>query len=197
VRHDSNPALLRRLGPTVAILFATAGCGGSEPVELDRSGGRAKPDGIPSTPTPAGTSPSAEASGESAADPLAGVDPCTLVPAAVLTRLHLEDQTSKTLGKARVCRWRYEGATLRDSYTVDVVIFSTVGIDDLIADDPRSTTVNGRPAKSASNSSGACVVSLHVTESSRVDSSVVGGEKAGACRFASELAAAVEPRLPS
>jgi len=133
----------------------------------------------------------------SAADPLAGVDPCTLVPAAALTRLRLADGASKTLGKARACQWRHEGATLRDSYTVSVEIYSTVGIDDLIADDARSTTVNGRPAKTASESQGACVVSLRLTDSSRVDNTAIGGEKAGACRLASELAAAVEPGLPS
>jgi hypothetical protein len=117
----------------------------------------------PSPVTATNGSGAARSAGPGDGSPLAGIDPCALLPEDAATRLGLSGRSAKTIGEARVCRWRYEGATLRDSFTVGVEIFERRGLDDLISTDARTTTVGGRPAKTFTDSGyGTCGVSLAV-----------------------------------
>ncbi|MFC0533679.1 DUF3558 family protein [Phytohabitans kaempferiae] len=176
---------------TAAALLALAGCGGSAPSAAPPATTVATRD----TPAPLSPSTSAPSPSE-AAGQLSDVDPCALLPEPAVARLGLTDATPKTLGQARVCRWRHEGTTLSDSFTVGVEIFERLGLDDLVATDIRATTVGDRPARSFTGPAGGCGMSLGVGTTARVDTTAVGGDEATACRLAAEMARAVEPSLP-
>jgi len=129
---------------------------------------------------------------------LADVDPCGLVDQAGLDSLGLTGGEGKTVGAARVCRWRHDGASLNESFTVSVEVFDSNGLADLAED----TTVKELPkvgahdAVSFVDAAGVCGVSLGVGEESRVDSTAVGGVEQQGCQLAAQLAALVEPNLP-
>jgi Protein of unknown function (DUF3558) len=177
-----------------ALLLALAGCGGTQPGGPDRPGRGSPPDGLASG---AVSPPDADGTSRTGGEPLPGVDPCALAPGAALARLQLANPRSKVVAGVRACRYRHDGATLADTYTVSVEILPRVGLHDLVGSDMRLMTINGRPAKGGFDTTGACVVSLELTATSRVDTVAVGGEVKGGCRLANDLAVAVEPRLPS
>lgn len=129
---------------------------------------------------------------------LAGLQPCDLVDAAGLASLGLTGGEEKTLGGARVCRWRHDGETLDDGFTVSVELFDGAGLEELA----QVTTVEQLPKVGAHDAvsfvdpTGGCGVSLGVGDASRVDNTAVGGDRQQGCRFAARLAELVEPNLP-
>ncbi len=129
---------------------------------------------------------------------LADVDPCGLVDQAGLGSLGLTGGEEKEVGAARVCRYRHEGASLNESFTVSVEVFAENGITDLAKD----TTIQQLPqvgsheAVSFVDVAGVCGVSLGVGEGARVDNTAVGGDQQQGCQLAAQLAALVEPKLP-
>lgn len=140
--------------------------------------------------------PSTEPSGTNESG-LADVDPCTLVPADALQTLQLTGGEAKTLGEARVCRWRHDGATLNESFTVSVEIFETLGLADLVGTNIQQLPkIGSHDATSSVGPTGGCAVSLGVGPSSRVDNTAVGGDLQLACQLVAQLAPVVEPELP-
>jgi hypothetical protein len=128
---------------------------------------------------------------------LADVEPCGLVDDAGLATLGVGAGEEKTLGEARVCQWRHEGPTLNESFTLSVALFENRGLADIVGTDvTRLPDIGSHPASSFVAPGGSCGVSLGVGESSRVDSTAVGGDRQQGCQLAASLAALVEPKLP-
>jgi hypothetical protein len=175
---------------TAALMVVLAGCS-------DRTPGTATPgDDVPETTTTETTTETTESDPEPSGG-LADADPCELVQPAVLQTIGLTGGEPKTIGDARICRYRYEGATLDDAYTVSVEILDTLGLADVTGTNVQQLPkVGNHDATSFVDPAGVCVVSLGVGEKSRVDNTAVGGEQQKGCQLAGQLAAAVEPALP-
>lgn len=178
-----------------ALALGLAGCGGEDVDEPLRGNEASVVEETPATPTPESPTPTPEPTADP--NPLAGLRPCALLSAGEARALGLAEERAERVGAVRVCRWRYEGATLTDSYTVGVELFEQYGLKDLIAPEVRPVRKLGahRAAEFVGLADG-CGVAIATSPSSRVDATAVGGEHAGACRLAMQIARAVEPRLP-
>ncbi|WP_053205388.1 DUF3558 family protein [Jiangella muralis] len=186
-------------------LLLLTGCGGDDPAgdapattASATSPETSEPPATPSDPepTPTGTDGSDGSDGP-ADDPLAALDPCAMVDAAGLASLELTGGEAKEVGEARACRYRFEGPTLDESFTVSIELFGGHGAADIVATDVQPLpAVGSHEAVTFTGTTGGCVVSLAVTETSRLDSTAVGGDAALACDHAAALAAAAEPALP-
>lgn len=181
----------RRVVAVVAtLLLLVAGC--TEQTSGDPSagppvtGGNESPEEEPS--------PSTEESGGGVAD----LDPCGILQSGDLQELGLSDGEEKEVSGVRVCRYRHEGATLDDSLTVSVELFDGIGLDEINADNvQRLPNIGDHEAASFTDPGGGCGISIGITESSRIDNTAEGGTNEQlACQFVTELAAAVERRLP-
>lgn len=154
--------------------------------------------GAPS-PGSGGTTDSSLAPTESgtAEGGLADLEPCEVLDDADLAALELTGGEEKDFGGARVCRYRHDGATLNESFTVSVELFDSLGIADLNASNIQEMPNMGdHEAVSFSDPTGGCGVSLGVTETSRVDNTAVGGDLDDACVLVAQLATLVEQKLP-
>lgn len=151
---------------------------------------------VPTEPT--GPEPSTPSTGGDEPSGLAEVDPCGLVDQAGLASLGLTGGEEKNVGGARVCRWRHDGATLDESFTVSVELFDTNGLADLAdtTDVQELPKIGSHEAVSFVDPTGGCGVSLGVGAESRVDNTAVGGDQQQGCQLAAQLAALVEPELP-
>lgn len=183
-------------------LLLLTGCGDDDPAgdaPPATSPATSEPSAAPSDPepTPTGTDGSDGSGGSDGDTGLAALDPCAMVDAAGLASLGLTGGEAKELGEARACRYRVEGATLDESFTVSIELFDTYGAADIVATDVQPLPAVGtHEAVTFTGTTGGCVVSLAVTETSRLDSTAVGGDPALACDHAAALAAAAEPALP-
>jgi hypothetical protein len=187
------------LAATAALLVLLAGC--SEQTQGSPSAGAEPTAGQPTSTAPdtstEPTEPTEPSSGTDDPSGLADVDPCGLVDDAALGSMGLTGGEEKTLGEARVCRYRHDGATLNESFTVSVELFATRGLADIVGTDIKQLPkIGAHDATSFVGPTGSCGVSLGVGESSRVDNTAVGGAQQQACQFAARLAALVEPNLP-
>jgi hypothetical protein len=183
----------RPLVATVAaFLVLLAGC--SEKTEGSPSAGDQ------STNPTATTEESTEETTPSESDTaggLADVQPCDLIDDAGLAALQLSSGEEKTLGEARVCEWRREGATINESFTVIVALYEDLGLADIVGTDIKPLpNVGGHEAASFVAPAGSCGVSLAVGEKSRVDSTANGENQQLGCQLASQVATIVEPKLP-
>ncbi|WP_158602813.1 DUF3558 family protein [Jiangella rhizosphaerae] len=187
-------------GAVAALALLLAGCGNDDP----RSGEGSTPAGTSASPAPTATDPASEppaATTTAPADqsPLEALRPCEVVDAAGLASLGLTGGEEKSIGQARVCRYRFEGPTLNETFTVSVELFDTYGLADIVTTDSEIQPlppIGGHEARTFTEATGGCVVSLGVTDSSRVDATAVGGDTELACEQATALAAVVEPVLP-
>lgn len=171
-----------------AAVLGLAGC-------AEETSGSARPDPT-SDPTTTSEQADPPTSSEEEAGGLTDVEPCDLVPASDATQLGLTEGTPAEIGQGRACRWRFEGATLDDSFTVDLVLYDERGIDDVTGTDIAPTTIGGHDAVRFKDATGGCIVSIAVGDTSRVDSLATGGNLQRGCELADQLAAAAEPRLP-
>lgn len=181
-----------------ALLVAASGC-------AEQTQGNPTPDGdstpartITTDPDAPTTEPSEPSGGEDGASPIADLQPCELVDQSGLSTLGLTGGKEDSVGSARSCRWRHEGATLDDSYTVAVELFDDEGVDDLaeVATVKQIPKVGGHDAVSFVDATGVCGISIRVGDSTRVDHTAVGGDEKQGCALAAQLAALVEPKLP-
>ena len=185
----------RKLAALAALaVLVLAGC--SQQTEGSPTAGAEQPG--TSTSTPSEQPPS---TGETEPEPenagLADLQPCDLVEAGEATGLGLTGGEAKTLGEARVCQWRREGATLNDSFTVSLSLFDSRGLADIVGTNIQSLPkVGNHEASSFVAPGGSCGVSLGVGTESRADSTAVGGDQQQGCQLAASLAALVEPKLP-
>lgn len=168
-----------------AVVLGLAGC-------AEETSGTARPDPVPTTTA---TEQSQTTTGEGPGGSN-DVEPCDLLPASGATQLGLTEGTETEIGQGRACRWRFEGATLDDSFTVDLVIYDERGIDDVVGTNIVPTTIGGHDAVTFNDSTGGCIVSIAVGDASRVDSLATGGNLQRGCELANQLAAAVELQLP-
>ncbi|SDS65113.1 DUF3558 family protein [Jiangella sp. DSM 45060] len=184
-----------------AVLLLLTGCGGDDDPAGDAptatGPATGEPSAVPSEPSAAPSEPSASPSPGGDDTGLAALDPCAMADAAALASLGLTGGEAKELGEARVCRYRLEGATLDESFTVSIELFDGLGAADIVATDVQPLPpVGTHEAVTFTGTTGGCVVSLAVTETSRLDSTAVGGDPALACDHAAALAALAEPALP-
>lgn len=180
-----RPSVL--LLPVAAAVFGLAGCS-------QETAGNARPD--PTSEQASEPSEPSATTSEEAGSPLADVEPCGLLPAATVAELGFTEQTEAAFGQGRACRWRFEGATLADTFTVDLVLYDSLSVDDVNGTNISPTTIGGHDAVTFNDSTGGCIVSIAVGDESRVDSLATGGDVARGCELANRLAAAVEPELP-
>jgi Protein of unknown function (DUF3558) len=174
----------------VLITMGITGCSSTEP-------------GNPS-PTSLGGETSAESSNQSEADALALLKPCDLLNTQDLSKYHVENAgrtDDPAAGVSAWCRWTGRSND-NGSMVLGIAIRPEQGTADLKATKGQLTTGtvnNGRPAAQLSGETGgSCTVALAVSQSSRVDVSVVGTEQpAEACRDASDISNIVEPQLPN
>ncbi|MFC4858823.1 DUF3558 domain-containing protein [Actinophytocola glycyrrhizae] len=189
------------LAASAALVVLLSGC--SEPTEGNPTaggdtGGETTADRTigtdPDAPTDSSQPPT---SGGDDPSGLADLDPCGLVDQAGLTSLGLTGGEEKTLGEARVCRYRHDGPTLNESFTVSVELFDTRGLDDIVGSNVQQLPkIGAHDAASFVGPTGSCGVSLAVGDSARVDNTAVGGAQQQGCELAARLAALVEPNLP-
>lgn len=188
-------ATARRSAAAVVVvvgLILLTGCGGTgdDPPAATSEPSPSAPTQEPASAAPTETGP--------AGDPgLAALDPCAMVDAAGIASLGLTGGEAETLGEARVCRYRFDGPTLEQSFTVSIELFGTYGLADVVATaveplDP----VGDHEAVTFTGPAGGCVVALGVTATSRLDATAVGGDPVLACEHATRLAALAEPALP-
>lgn len=149
--------------------------------------------------TPKTTTISTTPTSDTAKDPLAHVDPCSLLDQAVITANQLKPDTSGIGPGTRYCRWD-TGAT-GVGYSLAINIYDNAGLDQLATANFTITNYpvgrhQGRMSKETVG--GACAVSLGVTSTSRVDVVGVdyGGQLDRACVVATTVAPAVEQKLP-
>jgi len=170
-----------------AAVLGLAGC-------AQETSGTARPD-----PTSDPTTTSEQADPPTSSEEEGGltdVEPCDLLPASGATQLGLTEGTESSIGQGRGCRWRFEGASLDDSFTVDLVLYDERGIDDVVGTDIVPATIGGHDAVRFKDSTEGCIVSIAVGDTSRVDSLATGGNLQRGCELADQLAVAVEPQLP-
>jgi hypothetical protein len=117
---------------------------------------------------------------------------------ADLTALGLTSGEEKDVGSARVCRYRHDGASLAETFTVSIELFDSLGLADLNASDIQQLPkIGSHDAASFVDPSGGCGVSIGVTDKSRVDNAATGGSNQQlACQLATQLATVVERKLP-
>lgn len=184
------------LAATAALLVLLSGCSERTEGSPTPSSGTTFDRTITADPTEP-TEPTESSSGVEEPSGLADVDPCGLVDQAGLGSLGLTGGEEKTLGEARVCRYRHDGPTLNESFTVSVELFDTRGLADIVGTDVKQLPkIGGHDASSFIGPTGSCGVSLGVGEESRVDNTAVGGDQQQGCQLAAQLAALVEPKLP-
>jgi hypothetical protein len=174
----------------LVFLALVAGCS-------EKTSGAPSPGGS-TTDEPASSESSTESSGEepSSGGGTADLKPCAVLDQADLAALQLTGGEEKELAGARVCRYRHEGATLNETFTVSVELFDDRSLAELNAPDITPLPpVGGHEAVKFTNATRTCGVSLAVGES-RVDNTAVGGDQQLGCQFATQLATAVAPKLP-
>lgn len=176
-----------------ALLVLLAGCSQSTAGSPSAVG-----PALPTTESPSTVaSASASRSGETGGDDIGSLRPCDLVDDAGLSILSLTGGTERTLGEARVCRWRHEGASIDDSFTLAVAIYENLGLADIVGTSIQTLpNIGSHQAASFIAPAGSCGVGLGLAAKARVDSTVQGIDQVQACQMAKQLATLVEPNLP-
>jgi Protein of unknown function (DUF3558) len=182
-----------RTAAVAALLVLLAGC--SESTQ-----GSPSPGGEPGTTAPTGETTEVTTGGSSApAEPAGTADlqPCDLLGQSDLASLQLTGGEEVKLGSARTCDYRRQGATANETFTVSIALWDNQGLDDLNAPTKQPLPdLGGHKAVSFVGAAGACGVGIGVGDSSRVDSSAIGGDEQLSCQIAQQVATLVEPKLP-
>jgi Protein of unknown function (DUF3558) len=147
------------------------------------------------------TKPSTRPSSMTTADPLASVNPCSLLDPAVVSQNQLQPDKSGTGPGTRYCRWDTGATASGVGYNIAINIYDGAGLDQLstigftVTNDPVGQH-SGRMSKDTVG--GTCAVSIGVTSTSRVDVVAVdsGGQLDRACVVATAVAPSVERKLP-
>ncbi|WP_285498762.1 DUF3558 family protein [Actinokineospora sp. NBRC 105648] len=174
----------------LAVALGLAGCASptaGNPVPADGTS-----TGAPSrTTTPTRTS-------TSSAPDLSAVRPCALLSDSAVRALGAGPGQEEKVGKRRSCQWVVDKPNLADNYAIAVDLFPDLGIKDVVAQGSITNTKVGShdAAESIRRGGAGCVVTLAITETSRVDVAVAGGDAGALCPVARQAAALVEAELP-
>jgi uncharacterized protein DUF3558 len=149
--------------------------------------------------TPGGSTSTSNSS--TADDPLAGIDPCTLLGAAIISTNQLTQGQTRPEPGARTCSWDKNADSSGPGYTVSIGIYDHAGLDKLNATDFTVTDYpvgqhQGRLSKDPAGHT--CAVSIGITGTTRVDVVGIdgGGRQEQACTVATLVAPSVEQKLP-
>jgi hypothetical protein len=154
------------------------------------------PETTTTTTTTTSEEPPPSSTGSSGDSPLADVAPCDLLTADGAAAMKAGAGAEREVGEARTCRWRVEGATLDDSFTLDLALYAERGIDDVQGTNVQQKTIGSHEAVTFTDPTGLCVVSIAAGATSRVDTLATGGDAQRGCQLAAQLADLVEPQLP-
>ncbi|GLW95119.1 DUF3558 domain-containing protein [Actinokineospora globicatena] len=174
------------IAATMGVALALSSCSSPEvgsPTTVERDPGSTSTQSSDPSPT---TSPTS-------------VKPCELLTDSEASSIGADGagQPKKTKGSTG-CRWRVEKALAADSYNVDVTYYEARSLDDVVSSQTK------KPMKLGShdaievlgdNKSG-CIVAIAVSDTTRVDVVVAGGEQTRLCAPAVDVAKLIEPRLP-
>lgn len=134
-------------------------------------------------------------------DPLASVDPCTLLDPALLSQNQLVKSKSGIAAGARFCDWVSGPTATSVGYSVSVNVYDHAGLGDLSTAGFSITdhAVGQHQGRLSTPTAGdTCVVSMEMSPTSRVD--VVGADGAAvvatSCKIATLIAPSVEHQLP-
>ncbi|OLR90847.1 hypothetical protein BJP25_30245 [Actinokineospora bangkokensis] len=129
---------------------------------------------------------------------LASIDPCELVPESGKGELGLTGfGEAEKAPSSWGCSWQVKGSTIASSYTIAVIVYPKVGLDDVVGQDKQETTVGSHKAvRSLRSGGGGCSYAMEVAEKSRVEVLAVGGDGGQLCGPALQLAMAIEPQVP-
>jgi Protein of unknown function (DUF3558) len=179
------------LAAAAALLAVLAGC-------TERTSGDPTAGGEPTGATEQSTGEqTTTTTTENGGGGVADLKPCEILDSGDAQALQLTGGEEKEVGGARVCRYRYQGATLNDSFTVSVELWDDLGLTDLNVSDIQPTKIGDHDAASFTDPGGGCGVAVGVTASSRIDNTASGGENQQlACQLATQLATVVERKLP-
>ncbi|HEY4453933.1 MAG TPA: DUF3558 family protein [Pseudonocardiaceae bacterium] len=147
-------------------------------------------------PTTGGSSQTASA------NPLASVDPCSLISQSDESASQLQAGESIPAAGGRGCRWNRpdDGAQL-DGYAVQIVIYNSAGVDQLktaggTVTDYGVGKYHGKLFQDTPTSY--CIVSLGTTSTSRIDMSVNSAQGMDkSCSLAEEVAPVVVSHFPA
>jgi hypothetical protein len=180
----------RPLVATVAtFLVLLAGCSTT-------TGGSPSAGNDPTNPTTAESTEETPSSEPSESGGLAEVQPCELLDSGEAAQLQLTGGNEVKVGSARTCEYRHEGATLNESFSVAIGLQDDKGLDELNAPTIEPLNLGSHEAVSFVDSTGTCGVAIAVGDTSRVETSALGGDKEQACAAASQVATIIEPKLP-
>ncbi|WP_285501568.1 DUF3558 domain-containing protein [Actinokineospora sp. NBRC 105648] len=178
------------VGAVSVLLLGLAACSDSTAGSPVASGG---------TTTGTTTKPNTPSTTGSSGPSLKSLDPCELISSSAAKSIGITGAPRpKTTGKSRTCTWRVDKGSIADSYTITLVLFEDAGIKDVVADgEIKEVSVGSHSGVQALRpNDGGCAVAIGVTDKSRVDLQLVGGDSAKLCAPALDAAKLVEPELP-
>jgi hypothetical protein len=165
-----------------------------------------------SSPTTGSPSPAttASSSAKPASDPLASIDPCTLIPPNKVTANGLIQNPPGIEDGARACSWtqRPGNGTANLGFGLGIRLYEHAGLTEARAQAGAGNTVTdlqvgqhkGIEIKvNVGLGTGSCAVFLGVSATTSVFVNAVdgGGNQANSCADATAAATAVEPRVPA
>jgi hypothetical protein len=117
-----------------------------------------------------------------------------LLSTAETTDLHAGPGVSRTLNNGRACQFQDA-----DGFSMSVVIFDDLGLDDVVANGAITPvpTVGKHKAVQSVGGIRTCAISIELTKTSRVDTQgTAGTDEQKSCAIALQVAKLVEPKLP-
>ena len=177
-------------GVAALVLLGSSGCSRQEAGFAEPQ----SPSGAPGVSSPL-------ASASSPAHPASlSIDPCELVSAEDLADVGEFETEYQEGGGSRYCVWQEGFESGGNGFSFSVGVRDSQGIDAVrdIGGGVDPTEVNQRPAvKTEDPVSGDCMLAVKVSDSSRIDVTVLGEDGDGdSCGLAEVIAGMVEPRLP-
>ncbi|MBM7773386.1 hypothetical protein JOD54_003590 [Actinokineospora baliensis] len=168
----------------VAGLVLLTGC-------TEQTAGTPEP-GVPTTQTSGPSRPTKPTSTEP--NP---IDPCDLLTESAAKEIGVTgDPKPRTITGATACSWRVRKESSADSYTLDVAYIPGLGLKDLRSQTTDVQVGTHKAAQGIDEDNLGCVVSLQLTETSRIDVVAAGTDPAKLCAPALAAAKLVEPELP-
>lgn len=155
----------------------------------------------PTRTTDAPGSGSTSAANPTGADPLAAIDPCSLLSPETVSKNQLTQGEPEPEPGARTCSWAKKADANSAGYSVTIGIYDHMGLNQINTD---NVTIEDHPVGHHQGrlvqftALGTCRVAMAVTDTSRVDVLGVsgGGDLNVACTVANTVAPSVESKLP-